>query len=329
MNKGNLNSETGLPLSVFNVNRDHEVGIFEMGMNRVDEIQELSNVLNPNYAIITNIGTAHIGILGSKDIIAEEKKKIFSNFTNKDIGFVPENDCYVDYLTDVQQGTIKTFGIKSMKNISSVESLGMDGTYFLLNKTPVTLHLTGEYNFVNSLGVILLAETLGLSDSEIKAGVEAINPLDGRGLVKGGLYSVVYDCYNANPESMSASIKFYGDLNHKGRKVFVLGDMLELGPVSQIAHEKIGELVGECDIDEVYFIGEQMSYGADFAERMSSIKNNPMVIRSITDSSDRVMEDVAEEILGRLDRGDLILFKGSNGMRLDRIANIISNKEGE
>ena len=98
MTKGNLNSETGLPLSMFTIREEHEVGVFEMGMNRVGEITELANVFFPELAIITNVGTAHIGILGTKDNIAEQKKQIFSNFTKNSTGYVFEDESYFDFL---------------------------------------------------------------------------------------------------------------------------------------------------------------------------------------------------------------------------------------
>lgn len=105
--KGNLNSETGLPLSVFEVRPEHEAGIFELGMNRKGEIAEIASVLLPNAAIITNIGTAHIGILGTKQAIAEEKKEIFSFFDDDALGFIP--DCeFTDFLKDVSHGSIFT-----------------------------------------------------------------------------------------------------------------------------------------------------------------------------------------------------------------------------
>ncbi|HPS44233.1 MAG TPA: Mur ligase family protein, partial [Treponemataceae bacterium] len=104
MNEGNLNSETGLPLSVFKVRPEHEVGIFELGMNRKGEITEIARVLMPKLALITNIGTAHIGILGSRQAIAEEKKEIFSFFDSDSTGFVPEDDDWKDFLSDVRSG---------------------------------------------------------------------------------------------------------------------------------------------------------------------------------------------------------------------------------
>ena len=108
--KGNFNSETGLPLSVFNIRKEHEVGIFEMGMNRENEIAEIASVLKPNYAIISNIGTAHIGKLGSREDIAREKKRVFDYVMKDGFAFIPEDDDFVEYLSSGVKGSVVRFG---------------------------------------------------------------------------------------------------------------------------------------------------------------------------------------------------------------------------
>ena len=192
--EGNFNSETGLPLSVFNIRKEHEIGVFELGMNRVDEIKELANVLFPNFAIITNIGTAHIGILGTKDNIAKEKKNIFYNFSSECVGFVPENDEYVNYLKDVPAGKILSYGEKSLSKVSNVRDLGLLGTSFDYENLKINLALAGKYNFSNALSAVALGETLGLSASEIKAGIENVKPLGDRSNIIQGNFTVVKGC---------------------------------------------------------------------------------------------------------------------------------------
>ncbi|ULQ60171.1 hypothetical protein K7I13_02300 [Brucepastera parasyntrophica] len=127
-NDGNLNSETGLPLSVFKIRAEHQIGIFELGMNRRNEILETAKVLSPNLALITNIGTAHIGILGTQTAIAEEKKNIFSFFNDSDAGFIPDDDAYSDFLAEVPAGTIFRFGVNSTKGFERADFLGLEGT---------------------------------------------------------------------------------------------------------------------------------------------------------------------------------------------------------
>ncbi|MDH7483341.1 MAG: Mur ligase family protein, partial [Spirochaetales bacterium] len=113
MNEGNLNSDIGLALAMFTLRPEHRIGVFEMGMNRKGEMDELVAMYEPDMAVITNIGTAHLGMLGSRQAIAEEKKKIFSRFTGSQRGFIWENDDYRDFLARDVQGTIMEFGPRS------------------------------------------------------------------------------------------------------------------------------------------------------------------------------------------------------------------------
>ncbi len=269
VNEGNLNSETGLPLSVFRSRKEHEAGIFEMGMNRRGEIRELASVLHPHFAVITNIGSAHIGILGSRDAIAEEKKEIFSFFTENDTGFVPEDDEYASFLRSGVRGTVRTFGLHSAENVSDVCDRGLNGTSFMYKGLPVQLRLPGAYNFTNALAVISLAEEAGLSAEQIKSGLESVAPVFGRPQNIEGDVTIIQDCYNANPDSLEKAIAFWDSLPHGGRKIYVIADMLELGSCSAEAHENTGELAAVSDADFVVFFGDEMKRAADRAAQLT------------------------------------------------------------
>ena len=324
--EGNFNSETGLPLSVFNIRKEHEVGVFELGMNRVDEIKELANVLFPNFAIITNVGTAHIGILGTKDNIAKEKKNIFYNFNANSVGFVPENDDYVKFLQDVPQGKVFTYGVKSSSKISSVKDLGLLGTSFDYENLNIKLALAGKYNFSNALSAVFLGEKLGLTAKEIKAGIEKVKPLGDRSNVIQGNFTVVKDCYNANFDSMSAALDFYGNLEISGKKVFILGDMLELGSDSKSLHEKIGEMVVNQKVNKIIFIGKEMSYAYSKALEIKNDKNLSVELESLESYQDEEILCKTKDLEKSVNPGDLYFLKGSRGIRLERIAEKLSSK---
>ena len=324
--EGNFNSETGLPLSVFNIRKEHEIGVFELGMNRVDEIKELANVLFPNFAIITNIGTAHIGILGTKDNIAKEKKNIFYNFSSECVGFVPENDEYVNYLKDVPAGKILSYGEKSLSKVSNVRDLGLLGTSFDYEKLNINLALAGKYNFSNALSAVALGETLGLSASEIKAGIENVKPLGDRSNIIQGNFTVVKDCYNANADSMKAALDFYGDLEVLGKKTFVLGDMLELGSDSKALHEEIGEIVVNQKVNKVIFVGKEMTYAYSKALDIKKEKNLSVVLESLESYEDKEIFELAKDLEKDINQGDLYFFKGSRGIKLERIADKLSER---
>lgn len=326
--QGNFNSETGLPLSVFNIRKEHQVGVFEMGMNRTNEIKEISSVLKANYAIITNIGTAHIGILGSKQNIATEKKHAFDYVSKSGAVFIPFNDEYADFLKKDVIGKTVFYGESVDKNISGISNYvdcGLNGSSFILNKTKINLSIPGVYNFRNALSAVMLAKELGLTDEEIKRGIENLSNINGRMekvnlTVKGNVnINLIKDCYNANFESMTSAISFCNELNNVNQKILVLGDMLELGEKSKEIHEQIGKIISENKFDYVIFIGEQMEYAAKSAKQ-NGAKNT----LCIPFGDDDAMLFASQFIVDCVSEGDLVLLKASRGLSLERIIPLIS-----
>lgn len=308
MNEGNLNSETGLPLSVFRIRAEHEVGIFELGMNRKGEIAEIARVLSPSIALITNIGTAHIGILGSQAAIAEEKKNIFSFFDHNGVGFIPEDDSFREYLSDVPSGTVFPFGAESTKGFEGAEALGIDGSLVKYAGLEIRLPLPGRYNLKNTLGAIALARYAGLSPDEIKRGIEKVKPLFGRAEVIRGDITVLLDCYNANPDSMESALDFCASLDWKGKKIFVLGSMLELGEESAEAHRRVCGLAAASGVDRVFLFGDDM---------VSAGKGMDWGTVEVSSHSD--IEDLSRALAAMAKPGDLVFLKGSRGMALERV----------
>ena len=328
--EGNLNSETGLPLSVFRIRGNHEVGLFEMGMNRVNEIGEIAEVFKPNYAIITNIGTAHIGILGSRQGIAGEKKKILTYIDSFGAAFIPEDDDFAPFLEKGVKGRVVRYGLGADDSVRVVVDEGLAGTVFTVDGVLMRLPLPGKYNFLNALGAIALARELGVSAEQVKAGIESLVPLDGRSTIKRGRFTVLEDCYNANPDSMEKALGLCADTKIDGKKIYVLGDMLELGDESVRAHARIGEKALAAGADMIVFFGFEMSRAFEsavkVAERKSSLadeKISSVRIIYIGGSDDAAVADAAKEIGGFAETGDLILLKGSRGMGLERILPLI------
>lgn len=327
-NEGNFNSETGLPLSVFKIRKNHQVGIFEMGMNRFGEMAELAKVLKPQYVIITNIGTAHIGILGNRDNIAKEKKSSLNYFTDKSVVCVNKNDDYADFLTKDIPGKAKFYS-DSMETISNIVDLGLEGTSFYINDEYVKFNLYGKYNFHNALSVISMAQEFGIPDEKIALGLKNVKILFGRAQIIRNFANImgctlVLDCYNANPDSMSASLNFCGGVDVSGTKYFVLGDMKELGKDSVSDHKKIMELilafVKNAQKIKVFLFGSEMSAVANLLEEKVSYE-------VFSENSDSQIDYVVDYLLNNLKSGDLVLVKGSRGMALERVTNKILQKK--
>ncbi len=332
---GNFNSETGLPLSVFNIRKEHELGLFEMGMNRENEIGEIADVFRPNYAIITNIGTAHIGILGSRENIACEKKKIF-NFVNSDGAcIIPSEDDFAQFLKDGVKGKVIEYGKNippSENGVEFIRDAGLDGTVFSVDGVEMTLKLPGTYNYLNALAAVTLARELGLTAQEIKRGIESLQPLGGRSTIRKGKYTILEDCYNANPDSMERAVEFASTVKINGKKIFVLGDMLELGDKSEKEHEKVGRLAVNSGCDMIVFFGFEMSYAYEEAVKIISGENcekySSLRIVAIGNKDETAIKNAACEIKNFACDGDFILLKGSRGMGLERIIPLLEENDG-
>lgn len=314
-NKGNLNSETGLPLSVFGINEGHKAGVFEMGMNRKDEIKEIAAVLKPRMALVTNIGTAHVGLLGSRENIAREKAMVFSHFNGIGTGVIPADDDFSDFLAEQIDGNVVRYGEGLVPGVEFVEDLGLDGTRLSVDGVEAVLHLPGKYNYRNALGAIALARILGVSAEEIARGINSLRPVSARSEVIRGKYTIMQDCYNANPDSMRKALEFVSCVPFEGKKILILGDMLELGESSAEDHGLIGELAAGGGADFVIFAGDEMSFAYDRARLM----NGGSGIFHVPGNGEDSMHRIAETVRGISRGGDLVLVKGSRGMGLERV----------
>jgi UDP-N-acetylmuramoyl-tripeptide--D-alanyl-D-alanine ligase len=317
VNPGNLNSETGLPLAVFGVRSHHEVGIFEVGMNRRNEVAELARVLKPHIALVTNIGTAHIGILGSREGIAEEKRMIFSEFSGAETALIPEDDDFRDFLAGGLRGKCRFYGPEHCPELGAVRDRGLEGTEITWEGVSVLFRLPGLHNLRNALGAAAIARLAGVSGRAIVRGLESAAPLFGRSEVIPGPVTVIRDCYNANPESAAAAVALCDGLDWPGRRVYVLGAMLELGDASPPAHRDLGRALAASAADMVFLFGrETREAAAALAEAGKGFIYT------------ETMEVLSRRLGDYVRPGDLVLLKGSRGCALERLGGILNGAAG-
>lgn len=314
-NEGNLNSETGLPLSVFAVTEAHEVGIFELGMNRPGEIAELAAVLKPDIAVITNIGTAHIGMLGSKDAIAYEKKQIFSFFDAYSVGVIPNDDVYAAFLRDVPHGKIIGYSAAA-EGAYALE--GLDGAVIWYRGESIRFPIPGRHNVQNAFAAIAVAEYAGLSAQSIKQGLEHAQSLFGRSQIVYGPVTYLLDCYNANPDSMNAGLAFCANLAVCGHKIYVLASMRELGAESREAHRVVCKTAFASDADALFFFGEEICEAAVEEGRSS---DKPFFCFSEA-NADKLRDTL--DILLR--KHDFVFLKGSRSLALEQFEPILQKE---
>ncbi len=313
-NEGNLNSETGLPLSVFTITKEHEVGIFELGMNRKGEIAELAAVLKPNIAVITNIGTAHIGMLGSKDAIAQEKKHIFSCFDETSVGFVPAQDKYAEFLQDVPHGKIVTYSADP--DAYTLE--GLSGAEIRYKGETIHLPLPGKHNVHNAFAAIAVAEYCKIPLQSIKAGIEQMQALFGRSQIIRGPVTYLLDCYNANPDSMNAGLALCANIRVSGKKIYVLASMKELGFESHEAHKAVCAAAFDSDADALFFFGREMCMAAIEQENAA---NKPFFC-----FTEGYADKLRDTLDGLLKRNDFVFLKGSRSLELEQFEPILKKE---
>ena len=311
MNKGNLNSETGLPLSVFEVRAHHEVCVFEAAMNHKGEMLDLARIINPDIALITNIGSAHIGILGSRQAIAEEKKQIFSQFTGNNTALIPMEDNFRDFLARDVRGRKVFYGAASLASLGEVRDLGLEGTEIVWDGETARFGLPGKFNLANAFAAIAIAQELSVSASSIRRALDAVKPLFGRGEILYGRSTVIRDCYNSSPESAAQAIDFCDSLEWPGRRVYVIGSMLELGDSSGEAHTSLGRQLASCRADMVFLFGEETKPAVEVLGTKQFLHTANMA-------------ELSAALDNYIKEGDLVLLKGSRGCALETLTEILT-----
>ncbi len=311
---GNLNSEIGLPLSVFRIRDAHRYAVFEMAINNPGEMDTLVDIARPQYAAITNIGIAHIGLLGSREGIAQEKRKILAHTGADGWGFLAEDEPYRDYLGEACGGSIEYFGRRSTPGFEAANDLGLDGIELVWNHRTIRIPAVGLYNVENSLCAISIALKLGVGENAIIRGLEKVKPLFGRGEVLKGAVTVIQDCYNANTDSVVNMIDFVETLFWTGRKILVLGSMKELGSQTESEHRLIGRRAAGSQVNAVFFYGDESAAAFREALVAQSASEDGKLIQWTED-----FEELQNMVQSFVRTGDLVLLKGSRGVELERL----------
>ncbi len=323
--EGNNNNNIGLPFTILKL-REHEALVVEMGMNHLREISLLTSIAKPNICIITNIGTSHIGNLGSRENILKAKLEILEGAENPIVVVNNDNDLLHEwYENNKQNWNIKTYGInnKSDYNAEDIELNGASSNFTCTikgNKEKIKVPVGGEHFVLNSLCAITVGTELKIDSKSIIEGIENFELTQKRmdiNQLENGI-KVINDAYNASLESMKASLKYLSKFENC-RKIAVLGDMFELGDYSKELHKKVGEEVANNKIDLLICNGENSKYISSEAEEHGMQKENIYQLES--------KEKILELLKNILISGDIVLFKASNGMKFFELVNEISKEE--
>lgn len=310
---GNNNNHIGLPLTILNL-EDHEVAILEMGMNHEGEIRLLTNIAKPTLAVITNIGTSHIGNLGSRENILKAKLEILEGMEDPYLMMNQDNDLLKQWgKQNHGKIKIKTYGVDNPSEIQAEDIiLEEEGSQFVAvlkdKKFKVSVPVAGIHFVYNALCAILVGDALGLTIEQIQKGITSFEltkkRMDITTLNKG--IKIINDAYNASFESMQASLKILGEYKNN-RKIAVLGDMFELGEFAKELHQKVGQEVVINQIDFLICSGENAKYIAQSAKEQGMKEELVYYFESKEEIMDFIEKIKKPE--------DVILFKASNGMK--------------
>ncbi len=313
-NEGNLNNEIGVPLTLFRLEKTHEAAVIEMGMSGFEEISRMTKAVKPDVAIISNIGVSHIEKLGSREGILKAKLEILNGMkADAPLILNADDDMLITVCPDVhpvtyyginnEKSMFKAFEITSKEDETEM-SVGFNG-----GSGRVSLPFPGRHNVYNALAAVAAGSFFGIEPLD---GFEALKNYVPAGMrqrinKKCGI-TFIEDCYNASPDSQAAALAVLGSMNAK-RKIAVIGDMLELGEVSERAHYGVGVKAAENGIDAVFTYGERSLQTAKGA-----VDGNIPLVKSFDDK-----RNLSDELISCLEEGDAVLFKASRGMKLEEV----------
>jgi UDP-N-acetylmuramoyl-tripeptide--D-alanyl-D-alanine ligase len=318
---GNLNNEIGAPLSLARLPRDAVYAVFELGMNRPGEIQRLSQLVRPDVAVITNVEPVHIEFFPSVEAIADAKGEIFAGMTRSGAAVLNMDNPHFERLSGIAFG----------RGISRVLSFGSDETAYArlidcsLHPTcsAVTAEIGGErldycvampgrHWVMNSLAILTAVKAAGADVAIAAASLSRLKPIKGRGervrveLPGGGAFDLIDDSYNASPASVRASLSVLAGMKPGagGRRIAVLGDMLELGAIAEQAHADLAPDIAAAGVELVFACGPNMKKMFDAL---------PAKLRAVHAANSG---ELAPRVVGAVRAGDIVMVKGSLGTRM-------------
>jgi UDP-N-acetylmuramoyl-tripeptide--D-alanyl-D-alanine ligase len=310
---GNFNNLIGCPLCIDNVPDDAEVVVSEMGMNHKGEIALLAGLTHPDVGVYTNIGPVHIEFFGTVEKIAEAKRELLENVKPGGTIVVNNDNEHVVRISEGFAGTKVTYGIdrEAMFRAEDLRERGLLGTTFTMRGFPMELALPGRHNVENFLAAVATARAVGISWEGIGRGMKELKPAYHRGVIVNVDGATIYDdTYNSNPYALSRALALLEQADARGRRIAVIGDMLELGERELDYHAEAGRSVPKS-IDVVVGVGKRSRAFLDGAKQAGFANDR---LHHFDDAA-----GAAEFLKSFIKDGDLVLIKASRGIGLDKV----------
>ena len=317
--KGNFNNQIGLPLTLLRLEKEHEIGVIEMGMSGFGEIDALASMAKPETGVFTNIGMSHIEKLGSRENICKAKLEMLSHIKpGGNVVYCGDDDMLWNERTRFNSFKAMSYGVANQECdvLATDINYGATGTDFTLchGDVSVRVHIPvlGEHNVKNALAAYLVGIRYGVSAEEYVEAVSTFEPGKMRqNILEVNGITVINDCYNASPSSVQAGLKILNQIDKNRRKVAVLGDMLEMGEYASAAHELVGDYVVENNVDILVTVGKDSLSIVEGAVRKGMKAENTKNFETNA--------QVIEYLDTIVQKGDIVLVKASRGMKLETV----------
>lgn len=311
---GNLNNLVGVPLTLMRLGYSTEAAVIELGMNQIGEIARLTEIVSPEVGVITNISETHLEHLKSVDNVAKGKRELPENMGDDTTLLLNADDPYRDKLCEGFGGKVLTFGIESENADFRALNPRLQGktTVFEFEGQPVYLNVPGYHFVYNALAALALGKLYGIPDNEIRGALASTKLTSMRMelMAIAGKF-IINDSYNANPRSVREAIRTFSDLSLEGRRILILGDMLELGVHCVDLHLETGRVIDSSRIDYLITFGPMARFIADGAVETGFPPDHVFAFEDRNRCRDFIS--------GFLVEGDNVLLKGSRGMKMEEL----------
>ena len=325
--EGNFNNEVGVPLTIFRIRDGHEIAVVEMGISDFGEMDRLGEIVRPDIVVFTNIGPCHLENLGDLEGVLRAKSEVIPHMNPNGIIVINGQD---EMLARIDEEALRgrrliRYGKESKRDdvyASNIENMGLDGSRFTANfpdgsHYEMTIPLPGYHMVDNAIAAAAVGFLTGLNLEEIRRGMSDSQTLSGRGhIIHAADYTIVDDCYNANPRSMCAAIDTLGYA--LTRKVAILGDMFELGEEAEKLHGDVGEYAAAHGVDSLIFVGSLAKFMYERARVHEGVEiryypNKELLLAALSDTSKDILR-----------KDDTILVKASHGMGFSEVVDYLN-----
>jgi len=315
--EGNFNNEVGMPLTILNIRSNHEVAVLEMGISNFGEMHRLSEIAKPDICVITNIGQCHLENLGSRHGILKAKTEIFDFMNEEGNVCINGDDDMLSTLKEIKGSNPIKFGMNADNDIfaTNVETHGLFGSTCDIHIKDIIFHtnipLPGEHMVFNALAATSVGSLLNMTSEEIAAGIETVQPVGGRSnIIRLEKWTIIDDCYNANPVSMKAALDLLGIADTY--KIAILGDMFELGTSEKALHKEVGSYAAAGNIDVLVCVGNLSVHMYDGAAETFKGKQTDLIYFKTREELTYALPTLVKE-------NATILVKASHGMGFENI----------